>query len=63
MMEHLGVLKNSLNRVRSKSSWNLELLVFKERAGKLEYMFLEKTSQSKGENQQQTQTTYGIKIC
>ena len=40
--------------VRSKSKWNLEVLVFKERARKPEYM-LRKTSQSKGENQQQTQ--------
>ena len=36
------------------SNWNLERLVFEER-GKLEYP--EKTSRSKGENQQQTQPT------
>ena len=43
--------------VRSKSNWNLEVLVFKERARKPEYM-LRRTSQSKGENQQQTQPTH-----
>ena len=41
----------------SWSNWNLEILVCEER-GKPEY--LEKTSWSKGENQQQTQPTYGI---
>ena len=42
--------------MRSKSNWYLEVLVFKER-GKPEYP--EKTSRNKGENQQQTQPTYG----
>ena len=41
----------------SWSNWNLELLVFKER-GKPEHP--EKTSRRKGENQQQTQPTYGV---
>jgi len=40
--------------VRCRSNWNLEVLVFEER-GKLEY--LEKTSQSKDENQQPTYDT------
>ena len=40
----------------SRSNWNLEVLVFKE-WGKPEYR---KTSRSKGENQQQTQPTYGV---
>ena len=44
----------------SRSNWNLEMLVFEER-GKLEYP--EKTSRSKGENQQQTQPTYGVKAA
>ena len=43
--------------VRSRSNWNLEMLVFEER-GKPEYK--RKTSRSKGENQQQTQPTYGV---
>ena len=38
------------------SNWNLEILVFEER-GKPKYP--EKTFPSKGENQQQTQPTYG----
>ena len=46
--------------VHSKSNWNLEVLVFRERE-KSEYP--EKMSQSKGENQQQTHiymaTTWG----
>ena len=41
----------------SWSNWNLKMLVFEER-GKPEYPG--KTSQSKGENQQQTQPTYGV---
>ena len=41
----------------SRSNWNLEVLVFKER-GKPVYP--EKNSRSKGENQQQTQPTYGV---
>ena len=41
----------------SWSNWNLEMLVFEER-GKQEYP--ENTSWSKGENQQQTQPTYGV---
>ena len=53
--EHLGVLRNSLKRICA-SQIELEVLVFKER-GKPEYR---KTSQSKGENQQQTQPTYGV---
>ena len=44
--------------VRSRSNWNLKVLVFKER-GKPEYSG-RKTSRSKGENQQQTQPTYGV---
>ena len=43
----------------SESNWNLKMLVFEER-GKPEYP--EKTSQSKGENQQQTQSTYGVHV-
>ena len=39
----------------SRSNWNLEMLVFEERA-KPEYP--EKTFRSKDENQQQTQPTY-----
>ena len=35
------------------------MLVFEEN-GKLEYLAWRKTSQNKGENQQQTQPTYGI---
>ena len=41
----------------SWSNWNLEMLVFEER-GKTEYP--EKNLRSKGENQQQTQPTYGV---
>ena len=44
-------------RMRSRSNLNFEELVFKER-GKAEYP--EKTSGRKGENQQQTQPTYGF---
>ena len=40
----------------SWSNWNLEMLIFEERV-KPEYP--EKTSRSKGENQQQTLHTYG----
>ena len=40
----------------SWSNWNLEMLIFEKR-GKLEYP--EKTFQSKGENEQQTQPTCG----
>ena len=54
----LKLLRTRLNVfVRSRSNWNLEALVFEERK-KPEYA--EKTSQSKGENQQQTQPTYGF---
>ena len=41
----------------SWSNWNLEVLVF-EQTGKPGYR--KKTSRSKGENQQQTQPTYGV---
>ena len=47
---------NSLS-VRSRSNWNLEVLVFVE-GGKRRNR--RKTSRSKGENQQQTQPTYGF---
>ena len=41
--------------VRSRSKWNLEVFIFEER----EYRNTRrKTSRSKDENQQQTQTTY-----
>ena len=43
----------------SRSNLNLEVLGFKER-GKPENS--EKTSRSKGENQQQTQPTYGVDV-
>ena len=43
--------------VRSRSNWNLEMLVFEERENRSTQR---KTSQSKGENQQQTQPTYGV---
>ena len=43
--------------VHSRLNWNLEVLVFKERE-KLDS--LEKNLSKQGENQQQTQTTYGI---
>ena len=43
--------------MRSKSKWNLEVLVFKE-GGRPEYPE-QKTSRNKGENQQQTQPTNG----
>ena len=39
----------------SWSNWNLEMLIFEKR-GKLEYP--QKTFQSKGENEQQTQPTW-----
>ena len=41
----------------SWTNWTLKMLVFEER-GKPDYQ--EKTFQSKGENQQQTQPTYGV---
>ena len=41
--------------LRSRSNWNLEILVFEER-GKPEYP--EKNLSEQGENQQQTQSTY-----
>ena len=41
----------------SRLNWNLEMLVFVE-GGKLEYP--EKNPQSRDENQQQTQPTYGV---
>ena len=43
--------------VRSRSNWNLEVLVFKER-GKPKN--LEKNLSEKAENQQQTQLTYDV---
>ena len=43
----------------SWSNWNLEVLVFEER-GKPEYPEKNLSEQSKGENQQQTQPTYGV---
>ena len=43
--------------VRSRSNWNLEALVFKER-GKLEY--LKKNLSEERENQQQTQHKNGV---
>ena len=56
-----GAPKSSLGTrskvtVRSRSNWNLEMLVFME-GGKLEYQ--EKNPWSRDENQQQTQPTYG----
>jgi hypothetical protein len=44
----------------TESNWNLEMLIFME-GGKQEN--LEKTPQSKGENQQQTQLTYDTTGC
>ena len=41
----------------SWSNWNLEMLVFEERKTGVPG---EKTSRGKGENQQQTQPTYGV---
>lgn len=53
-MEYLEVLKNSFKSVCAfRSNWRLELLVFKENTR----VTGEKSSQSKGENQQQTQRT------
>ena len=56
----LTKVKLSLRRrlVRSRSKWNLEVLVF----GREEenWSTRRKTSRSKGENQQQTQPIYGI---
>ena len=43
----------------SWSNWNLEMLVFEER-GKPEYPEKNLSEQIKGENQQQTQPTYGV---
>ena len=56
--KHLRTLRNSVYTytVRSRSNWNLEMLVFEER-GKPEYP--EKILSEQGENQQQTQPTYG----
>jgi len=54
--EHLGVLKNSLKRDRA---FYIELEISKSwflRKGEKP----EKTSWSKGENEQQTQLTYGV---
>lgn len=53
-MEYLEVLKNSFTSVCAfRSHWYLEVLVFKENTN----VTREKTSQSKGENQLQTQPT------
>ena len=46
--------------MRSRSNWNLKVLVFEER-GKVRST-RRKTSRSKGENQQQTQPTYGVDV-
>ena len=57
-MEHLGVLKNSLKRVRA---FQIELdfgRVGFIRTGENRNTRI-KTSRSKGENQQQTRPTYG----
>ena len=44
--------------VRSRSNWNLEVLVFKKRRN---WRTRGKSSRSsKGENQKQTQPTYGV---
>ena len=43
----------------SWSTWNLEMLVFEER-GNWNRSTRRKTSRNKGENQQQTQPTYGV---
>ena len=56
----MRVTHNSLQLINlwplnSRLNWNLEMLVFEER-GKPEN--LEKNPQSKGENQQHTQSTY-----
>ena len=46
--------------MRSRSNWNLKVLVFKERE-KPEYPEKNLSEQrTKGENQQQTQLTYGV---
>ena len=53
-MEYLEVLKNSSKSVCAfRSNWHLEVLVFKENTR----VTGEKSSQNKGENQQQTQPT------
>ena len=53
-MEYLEVLKNSFKSVCAfRLNWHLEVLVFKENTR----VAREKTSQSKEENQQQTQLT------
>ena len=53
-MEYLEVLKNSFKSVCAfRSNWHLAVLVFRENTSVTE----KKTSQSKGENQQQTQPT------
>ena len=53
-MEYLEVLKNSFKSVCAfRSNWHLEVLVFKENTR----VTGEKSFQSKGENQQQTQPT------
>ena len=54
----MKLLRTPLNvSVRSRSSWNLEVLVLEER-GKPEYQ--DKISRSKGESPQQTRPTYGV---
>ena len=60
MAKTLGVRKNSLKRVhafQNELKFGRVALVFEEK-GKPEYPG--KTSSSKRENQQQTQTTYGV---
>ena len=59
-----GAPKSSLGTrskmtVRSRSNWNLEMLVFEE-GGKLENP--DKNPQSRDENQQQTQPTYDVEF-
>ena len=58
MIWRLHIHKVVLHLPDSWSNWNLEMLVFEER-GKPEYPE-KKTSRSKGENQQQTQPTFGV---
>ena len=47
----------AISPLKSGSNWNLEMLLFEER-GKPEYP--EKNLSSRGENQQQTQSTYSV---
>ena len=56
-MKHLRVHMNSFKwSVCSRSNWNLEVSVFEEE----NWSTWRKTSRNKGENQQQTQPTYGV---